>query len=232
MSERTYSDECGMALALDTVGERWALLVVRELLFGPKRFVDLRRGLPHASQNVLSQRLKELESAGVIRRAKLGPPVRAQVYELTPAGEALEPAMVALAQWGARLDIHHGPNMSADSLALLLKALYVPVVEHEVVIALELGEDAFEIRLGSRSISIRRGVALNPDVVLRGSVQTWWNALFGSSDAAAAVEQGAAQIAGDEEAAILFLASFPAPTVLAAGGADGTVDRLTESSPA
>lgn len=206
-----------MALALDTVGERWALLVVRELLFGPKRFVDLRAGLPHASQNVLSQRLKELESSGVIRRVKLGPPVRAQVYELTPAGAALEPAIVALAQWGARLNVPHGPHMSADSLALLLKALYVPAVERQVVIALELGEDAFDIRLGRGSIGIQRGPAHHPDVVLRGSVETWWNVLFSGSDIAARLEEGTAQIEGDEEAADSFLASFPAPAVLAAG---------------
>ena len=216
MSERTYSDECGVALALDTVGERWALLIVRELLFGPKRFVDLRAGLPHASQNVLSQRLKELESSGVIRRVKLGPPVRAQVYELTPAGVALEPALVALSQWGARLNVHHGPHMNADSFALLLKALYLSVVEQQLVIALELGEDTFEVLLDVGSIRIRRGTPLDPDAVLRGSVRAWWNVLFGATDPVGPHEEGATQIVGDPEAANLFLASFPAPTVLAA----------------
>jgi DNA-binding HxlR family transcriptional regulator len=83
---RQYDDPCGVARALDVVGERWTLLVVRELLFGPKRFSDLVRGLPGMSQNVLSQRLRELASAGLVERRRLGPPVSAQVYELTERG--------------------------------------------------------------------------------------------------------------------------------------------------
>ena len=83
---RTYDDACAAAHALDLVGERWALLVVRELLLGPKRFTDLRAGLPHISPNVLAQRLRELEGAGVVRRRKLPPPAASRVYELTPWG--------------------------------------------------------------------------------------------------------------------------------------------------
>src|SRR5512132_3684381 len=99
MAERTYGDRCGVARALDVVGERWALLVVRELLLGPKRFTDLHRGLGGVSQNVLSQRLRELERAGVLGRRRLGPPVGATVYELTEAGAALEPVLVELGRW-------------------------------------------------------------------------------------------------------------------------------------
>ncbi|GAA1037885.1 hypothetical protein GCM10009557_52510 [Virgisporangium ochraceum] len=84
---RSYDDPCGIARALNAVGERWALLVVRELAFGPKRFTDLRAGLPGVSDNVLSQRLRELEAVDVVRRHRLGPPSRAHVYELTPHGE-------------------------------------------------------------------------------------------------------------------------------------------------
>src|SRR3954451_8000819 len=96
----TYGDRCGIARALDVLGDRWALLVIRELLLGPKRFTDLRIGLPHVTPDVLSQRLRELEADGVVRRAKLPPPAGAQVYELTDRGRALEPVILELGRWG------------------------------------------------------------------------------------------------------------------------------------
>src|ERR671932_1050136 len=99
---RSYQDGCAVAHALDFVGERWALLVVRELLLGPKRFTDLRTGLPGVSPNVLAQRLRELEQAGVVRRRRLPPPAASQVYELTEWGVDLEPVLTALGRWGSR----------------------------------------------------------------------------------------------------------------------------------
>src|SRR6187455_2871344 len=99
---RTYDDGCGIAHALDLIGERWALLVVRELLLGPRRFTDLRAGLPAASPNVLSQRLDELEEVGVLEKRTLPPPAGSTVYELTAWGRELEPVILALARWGSR----------------------------------------------------------------------------------------------------------------------------------
>src|SRR3954462_10329796 len=99
--KRTYGDRCGIARALDAVRERWALLVVRELLLGPKRFTDLRAGLPHLSPDVLAQRLRELEEAGIGRRRPLGPPAGSRVYELTERGRQLEPGVLALGRWGS-----------------------------------------------------------------------------------------------------------------------------------
>src|SRR5512132_494521 len=100
-TKRTYGDRCGVARALDVVGERWALLVVRELMLGPKRFTDLRGGLPNLSSEVLAQRLRELEEAGVVRRTTLPPPNAARVYELTARGRELEPVLLALGRWGS-----------------------------------------------------------------------------------------------------------------------------------
>src|SRR5215475_467381 len=100
-SKRTYGDACRFARALDVVGERWALLVVRELLFGPKRFGTLRSGLPGVSPNVLSQRLRELEDAGIVRHDRLPPPANVAVYALTDRGRALEPILVELGRWGS-----------------------------------------------------------------------------------------------------------------------------------
>src|SRR5438552_11330080 len=119
--KRSYADPCGLARALSVTGERWALLVVRELLFGPKRFSDLIRGLPHLSQNVLSQRLRELEQAAIIRRRRLGPPVSAQVYELTARGLELEPVLLAMARWGAQQPLPPSGELSTDALMLALK---------------------------------------------------------------------------------------------------------------
>ena len=104
---RTYGDACGIPRALDRVGERWALMVIRELVLGPKRFTDLRTGLPGASPNVLAQRLRELEHAGVVRRRRLPPPAASQVYELTDWGRELEPVLLALGRWGAPVSYTH-----------------------------------------------------------------------------------------------------------------------------
>src|SRR4051794_15684524 len=124
MSQRSYEDACGAALAMDAIGERWALLIVRELIFGPKRFRDLRAGLPKASQNVLSQRLRELEASGIVRHLQSGPPVSAPVYELTDRGRQLEPILLALSRWGAHEEAPSDTPMSTDAFMLLLKALY------------------------------------------------------------------------------------------------------------
>src|SRR3712207_2209728 len=98
---RTYDDGCAAAHALDLIGERWALLIVRELLLGPKRFTDLRAGLPGASADVLAQRLREMTESGVVRRRKLPPPAGSEVYELTDWGAGLEPVVTHLGRWGS-----------------------------------------------------------------------------------------------------------------------------------
>src|ERR1700754_799231 len=121
---RKYDDPCGIARGLDAVGERWALLVVRELLFGPKRFTDLHNGLPTASQNVLSQRLRELEQAGGVRRRRLGPPAATWVYELTERGRDLEPVLFQLARWGSRGPLTSGNELSVDALMFALKTSF------------------------------------------------------------------------------------------------------------
>src|ERR1051325_3362685 len=107
---RTYGDRCGIARALDVVGERWALLVVRELLLGPKRFTDLRAGLPQIGPDVVSRRLRELEGSGVVERDKLPPPAASQVYAHTERGRALEPVVLELGRWGSE-----APVPSADA---------------------------------------------------------------------------------------------------------------------
>src|SRR3954449_12795750 len=160
---RTYSDRCGIARALDVVGERWALLVVRELLLGPKRFTDLRAGLPNVGPDMLAARLKELESAGVVRRATLPPPAASKVYELTPRGAELEPVVLALGRWGSAAP---GPDADArlgvDAFVIALKTLFAPAG----------GEGRFELRVEGQPfaaevaegrLSVVRGEAAAPD---------------------------------------------------------------------
>src|SRR3712207_6280268 len=116
-SRRSYDDACGAAHALDLVGERWALLVMRELMLGPKRFSDLRADLPGISANVLTQRLEGLEASGVLVRRRLPPPASVQVYELTPWGYESEPIFQALGRWAARSP-QHDPSLPLSAVSL------------------------------------------------------------------------------------------------------------------
>src|ERR1700691_5973098 len=124
---RSYGDQCGVARSLDVIGERWALLIVRELLLGPKRFNDLLAGLPGASPNVISQRLRELTGSGVVRHRDLGPPARVGVYELTDWGRDLEPVIVHLGQWGTQAPLPEDAGWSLDSLLIALQAAADPM---------------------------------------------------------------------------------------------------------
>src|SRR5208282_2491351 len=121
-TSRRYGDACAIARALDIVGERWALLVVRELLLGPQRFADLRRALPGASSNLLTDRLRELSDHGVIRWRRLTRPAACWIYELTDRGRELEPVVLALGTWGARVPPPPPPlTISATSILLYLR---------------------------------------------------------------------------------------------------------------
>src|SRR5690348_14938920 len=146
---RTYDDPCGVARALNLVGERWALLVVRELLFGPKRFTDLRAGMPTASQNVLSTRLRELEEAGVVRKRKLPPPAASSVYELTERGAELEPVLFHLARWGSRGPITTTNELSTDALVLAMVTTFdgERAAGLTVRAQLRLGPDEFRLSI-------------------------------------------------------------------------------------
>ena len=118
-ARRRYDDACGTAHALDLIGERWALLVMRELMLGPKRFSDIRADLPGISANVLTQRLEGLEAAGLLVRRRLPPPASAQVYELTQWGYEAEPIVQVLGRWAARSP-DHDPTLPLSPVSLML----------------------------------------------------------------------------------------------------------------
>ena len=166
---RKYDQGCAVAHALDLVGERWALLVVRDLLLGPKRFTDLLAGLPGASPDVLTQRLRELTEAGVLHRRRLSPPAASWVYELTPWGADLAPIVVGLAQWASRSPgMRYDAPLGTDSLMLSLKALFdsPAAADLEATIAVHLGDERFQIRIADGELTVSRGEIDDPDATL------------------------------------------------------------------
>ena len=212
--KRTYDDGCAAAHALDLVGERWALLVVRELLLGPKRFTDLRAGLPGASPNVISQRLRDLEASGIVRRRKLPPPAASRVYELTEWGEELEPVIVRLGRWGARSPSKpRDAALGVDSLVLSLRTMFDPHAARGLEASYELrfGEDRFRAVVGDGRFEISRGVADDPDVTVEADSDTLAALIYAGRPLAEAVESGDLRIEGDRAAFERFLALFPLP---------------------
>ena len=168
MAKRVYGQYCGFARALELVGERWALMVVRDLLAGgPKRFSDLLRGLPGIPTNILAARLKEMEAAGIVRR-RLLPRPNGVVYELTPTGAALEPAVMELGRWGAKLLGAPRPYeiITVESLITALRSTFQPKVAKGVTVAYELcvGDVALHARIEKGRISVTPGPLRDADL--------------------------------------------------------------------
>jgi DNA-binding HxlR family transcriptional regulator len=210
---RSYGQGCGTAFALDVIGDRWALLVVRELVLGPKRFTDLRDGLPGIGPNVLSQRLKELEDADVIRRRVLPPPAASTVYELTEWGSELEEVIVQLARWGARSpDLPREAETQAEWVVLGLRAVYDPddepaPAEYE----LRFGDEVFWARVDGGPLRVGRGRASDPEAVLDSDPETIARLVQGALKPAAALKSGALNLEGDRRALDRFLSLFRFP---------------------
>jgi DNA-binding HxlR family transcriptional regulator len=217
---RSYDDGCAAAHALDLVGERWALLVVRELLLGPKRFTDLRAGLPNASPNVLAQRLRGLEAAGVVRRGKLPPPAASRIYELTEWGRDLEPVIISLGRWGVRSPSRPADAaLGVDSLVLSFRTMFDPGRAEglEACYELRLGEESFRAEVAEGRLEIGRGFADAPDAVVATDAGTLAALVYGDLDLDDALGSGALETEGDREAVKQFLTLFPLPEPAALG---------------
>jgi len=215
---RTYGDGCGIAHALDLVGERWALLIVRELLLGPKRFTDLRDGLPNASPNVLAQRLRELEQASVVRRRKLPPPASSRVYELTDWGRELEPVIRTFGLWAVRSPTFpHDAPVGTDSLVLALGTLFDADAAEGLSASYELrlGESSFRARIADGTIELRRGPADDADAIVVTAADTLAAILWGDRELDDAVQAGEVRIDGDRRAVARFVGLFPQPAPVA-----------------
>jgi DNA-binding HxlR family transcriptional regulator len=218
---RTYRDRCGVAYALDLVGERWALLVVRELLLGPKRFTDLQSGLPNASRSVLTQRLHELEQTGLVRRRKLPPPAGSWVYELTDWGRRLEDVVLSLGRFAlAAPDRPREGEMSVDSHVLHLKARFDPRAAGDLAATYELhlGEDSFQARVADGRVEFAHGAAHRPDASIETDPGTLLELAAKPRRLSGAIRSGKVRVEGDVRALTRFLELFPRPESAARRG--------------
>jgi DNA-binding HxlR family transcriptional regulator len=220
-SRRHYEDACAAAHALDLVGERWALLVMRELMLGPKRFSDLRSSLPGISANVLTQRLEGLESAGVLVKRKLSPPAAAQVYELTEWGYESEPIFQALGRWAARSPLHD-PTLpfSAASFCLSLRTMIDAELAEgiDARIGFHLTDETYLAHLSNGGIEIARGSIDDADLVMTGTPPVLAAAIYGGQPLEALEQAGVLGLKGDRELAKRFVALFPLPPKAAPQG--------------
>jgi DNA-binding HxlR family transcriptional regulator len=214
MTERRgYGDPCGIARGLDVVGTRWALLVVRELMLGPKRFGDLRAGLPGMSAETLAQRLRQLEDEGVVRRTTLPPPARARVYELTDWGYDLRPVILALGRWGSRAPFPPGDApLSPDAMMLALPTAFDAARARDVdaTYGVRLGEHAFRVSVEAGELDVARGDADDADAVIATDTVTLPELLWRDLTVDDAERAGTLEISGSRRAARRFLGLFGA----------------------
>jgi DNA-binding HxlR family transcriptional regulator len=198
-TNRSYADACAIARALDVVGERWSFLVVRELLFGPLRFSDLRRALPNASSNMIADRLRELEGSGVVRRRKLPAPAGSSVYELTAWGGELEQILLALGNWAMDVPLPPAPRaLSASSVMLFLRGAAKPEPgASSTVYRLELDDRVWAVESREGCVCVRAEEPPNPVASLRTDPSTLNALLEGSVDFDAAVTDGTVGAGGD-----------------------------------
>ncbi len=221
MAARSYDDRCGIARALDVMGERWALLVVRELLHGPKRFGDLQRGLGSISQNVLSDRLRELQSGGVVERFRLGPPASATAYRLTARGQELRGVLAALGRWGSRLPLTSGAaGMSVDAVVFALESTFDPgsAAELSVTVELHLSADSFVAQVREGVLTVERGSSPDANLVLELDVPTLEEAAFGRTAVADLLAAGRLRCDGSISLAERFFTCYPLPSTPVGGG--------------
>ena len=206
-----YGQACAIARVLDVVGERWSLLLVRELTFGPRRYRDLATGLPGIPSNMLAERLKDLQAAGVVTRRTLPAPTDVTVYELTDAGRALQPALKELLDWGLR----YGPELSQDdagqpSWALLAGAGRPSALPAGQTCELRVGPEFFYLGSDAGQLTVRRGPAPDGDAVVTMSADTFYSLLTGHTTVTGAVRQSTV----DGEPGIAYRALEPLAAAL------------------
>ncbi|KQQ85970.1 winged helix-turn-helix transcriptional regulator [Aureimonas sp. Leaf324] len=209
-----YRDACAAAHALELLGERWTLLVMRELMPGPRRFSDLRAGLPGISANVLTQRLDWLEEAGVIVRRELAPPSGARVYELTEWGREAEPIFRVVGRWGSRSPFHDPTaSFSTASLMLSLRTMFEPERADGFAgrIGFRLGREALLAVVAEGGIEVAAGSVEGADAVLIGEPRAVAATIYGGQSLETLEAAGVLAVEGDRETARRFTTFFPLP---------------------
>jgi DNA-binding HxlR family transcriptional regulator len=204
MAKRTYGQYCALARAFDVLGERWTPLLLRELAIGPRRYADLLEGLPGVSPSLLTQRLRELESDGVVRRSYLPPPAARGVYELTDEGVELATAMIPLARWGARRlrTRREGEAFSLSWMLLFLRATIDTADAAGVhdLYEFHVDDEVFHVMVDDGSVDARAGAPpRQPDLVVRTDLETF--AAIGAGSLVVADAADRVQVEGDAEVA-------------------------------
>jgi DNA-binding HxlR family transcriptional regulator len=207
---RSYDDACGIARALDAVGERWTLLIVRELVFSAKRFTDLRRGLGGISPNVLSQRLADLERDGIVAHRLAGPPVGAKVYELTFTGRELLPVLDTLARWGSRRPIRSERPLSRDALMLALQTAVCPGADIDFGIRVTLDGSSWDPVVAAGALEWREPTG-SPAATLTTTSATLHRLVFRGLDLADALAAAETYVHGSMVRVQTFLQAFASP---------------------
>jgi DNA-binding HxlR family transcriptional regulator len=201
---KRYGQACAVARALDVVGDRWSLLVVRELMVGPRRYTDLIEGLPGIGTNLLAARLRDLHDAGIVSKRTLPPPAAAAVYELTDAGRALAPTLATLREWGAA----HAPAMQRGDAVrpawVLMNATRVPNnLEPGRTCEIRAGNEVFRFTSGENGLSLRGGSAEQPDSVISFDLDTLYALVTGNKTVHAA--RRSITVEGDQDVATEIL---------------------------
>lgn len=209
MSERRYHQFCGVAKALDVVGERWTLLLVRDLLLGGRRFSDLLQAMPGLTPNLLSQRLRQMQDTGLIEQQRLPPPLAANVYVLTPLGRELEPVVLALGRFGARWLSSPAADDRVDPrwAMVSLKRRYLGCPRRWRV-ALHVGELAFGLVLGGERLEVSDGAPTEADLMLRAQRPGLGALLMGGASARQLVAEGQLEREGPARALTDFARAF------------------------
>ncbi|MGH2538693.1 MAG: winged helix-turn-helix transcriptional regulator [Candidatus Promineifilaceae bacterium] len=210
MKNRSYNQFCALAYALDVVGERWTLLIIRELLAGPRRFTDLAAGLPGISTNLLSERLKGLEERGLLGRRVLPPPAGSTVYELTPAGRALRVAVIELGRWGAQFlpaGLNGAALPSVGAIALAIQAFFRPEQAEDLdeTYELRLGPERFQVQIKAGALRVHAGAALPAHALFQADMGHFLGLFVGQIDPAEAIAGGLVRVEGDPAALSRFL---------------------------
>ena len=204
-------------MALELVGERWSLLIVRELMFGPRRFNELKHGLPGISANVLTQRLEGLEASGILMRRKLPPPASVQVYELTRLGYAAETVIKELGRWAAQSPLHD-PTLPLSAASIMLSFRTMLDAKRaegiDAVIGFRFGEEHFRAHLANGGIAIARGEVGDAELVFTGTPVALAAAVYGGQPLDALETAGALAVEGNHSLAERFTTLFPLPPKL------------------
>jgi DNA-binding HxlR family transcriptional regulator len=210
MTGRSYNQYCGLAYALEIVGERWTLLIVRELIPGARRFKDLKDGLPDISTNLLAERLKRLEQQGLVCRRVLPPPAGSTVYELTLLGQALEKTLLELGKWGSQFvppSMEGVTLLRLGSYALTLKTFFRPEQAqgiHETY-ELHIDNEVLQVQIKEGELQVQQGQALKADVVFQTDIQSYLALLQRRIQPDEAISRGLIRIEGDPGALSRFL---------------------------